>query len=142
MKAFVSAVLGGIGNLPGAIVGGLLMGICEEMVAGYLSSTYRDALAFGLLIVVLLVKPNGTHRGKPRWKKYEGPHCRPAYSVCEVAAFATFGVDAYVQLVFLSAGINIILATSLNLVKWVLRPIFTRACGLHGARSLHVRRFE
>lgn len=59
MKAFVSAVLGGIGNLPGAVVGGLLMGVCEEMVAGYLSSTYRDALAFGLLIVILLFKPNG-----------------------------------------------------------------------------------
>jgi branched-chain amino acid transport system permease protein len=59
MKAFVAAVLGGIGNLPGAVVGGLLMGVCEEMVAGYLSSSYRDALAFGLLIVILLVKPSG-----------------------------------------------------------------------------------
>jgi branched-chain amino acid transport system permease protein len=59
LKAFVSAVLGGIGNLPGAVVGGLLMGICQELVVGYLSSSYSDALAFGLLIVVLLFKPSG-----------------------------------------------------------------------------------
>jgi branched-chain amino acid transport system permease protein len=59
MKAFVAAVLGGIGNLPGAVLGGLLMGVCEEMVVGYLSSTYRDALAFGLLILILLLKPSG-----------------------------------------------------------------------------------
>jgi branched-chain amino acid transport system permease protein len=59
LKAFVAAVLGGIGNLPGAIVGGLFMGLCEEMVVAYLSSTYRDALAFGLLIFILLFKPSG-----------------------------------------------------------------------------------
>jgi branched-chain amino acid transport system permease protein len=59
LKAFVAAVLGGIGNLPGAVVGGLLMGLCEEMVVAYLSSTYRDALAFGLLIFILLFKPSG-----------------------------------------------------------------------------------
>ncbi|MBX3020294.1 MAG: branched-chain amino acid ABC transporter permease [Bdellovibrionales bacterium] len=59
LKAFVAAVLGGIGNLPGAVVGGLLMGLSEEMVVAYLSSTYRDALAFGLLIFILLVKPSG-----------------------------------------------------------------------------------
>ncbi len=59
LKAFVAAVLGGIGNLPGAIVGGLLMGLCEEMVVAYLSSTYRDALAFGLLIFILLFRPSG-----------------------------------------------------------------------------------
>lgn len=59
MKAFVSAVMGGIGNLPGAVLGGLLMGVCEEMVVGYLSSTYRDALAFSLLILILLFKPTG-----------------------------------------------------------------------------------
>lgn len=59
LKAFVAAVLGGIGNLPGAVLGGLLMGLCEEMVVAYLSSTYRDALAFGLLILILLLKPSG-----------------------------------------------------------------------------------
>jgi branched-chain amino acid transport system permease protein len=59
LKAFVAAVLGGIGNLPGAVIGGLLMGLSEEMVVGYFSSTYRDALAFGLLILVLLFRPSG-----------------------------------------------------------------------------------
>lgn len=59
LKAFVAAVLGGIGSIPGAVVGGLLMGLSEEMVVAYLSSTYRDALAFGILIIVLLVKPTG-----------------------------------------------------------------------------------
>lgn len=59
MKAFVAAVLGGIGNLWGAVLGGLIMGLSEEMVVGYVSSTYRDALAFGLLIVILIVKPTG-----------------------------------------------------------------------------------
>ena len=59
IKAFVAAVLGGIGNFPGAVVGALIMGLSEEMVVGYLSSTYRDALAFGILILILLVRPSG-----------------------------------------------------------------------------------
>ncbi len=59
LKAFVAAVLGGIGNIPGALIGGILMGVAETMVVGYISSTYRDALAFILLIVILLVKPTG-----------------------------------------------------------------------------------
>lgn len=59
LKAFIAAVLGGIGNLPGAVVGGLLMGLSESLVVGYVSSTYRDALAFGILIVILLFRPAG-----------------------------------------------------------------------------------
>lgn len=59
IKAFVAAVLGGIGSVPGAVVGALIMGLSEEMVVGYLSSTYRDALAFGILIVILVFKPSG-----------------------------------------------------------------------------------
>ncbi len=59
IKAFVAAVLGGIGSLPGAMLGGVLLGLCEEMVVGYISSTYRDALAFGILIVILLFRPAG-----------------------------------------------------------------------------------
>ncbi len=59
LKAFVAAVLGGIGNIPGAMVGGMLLGIIETLVSGYLSSTYRDAIAFVLLILILLYKPTG-----------------------------------------------------------------------------------
>jgi branched-chain amino acid transport system permease protein len=59
LKAFVAAVLGGIGNLPGAVLGGMVMGIAEVMVVGYVSPTYRDAIAFVLLIVILLVRPAG-----------------------------------------------------------------------------------
>jgi branched-chain amino acid transport system permease protein len=59
LKAFVAAVFGGIGNVPGAMVGGLIIGLAEEYVAGYTVSSYRDAIAFGILIIVLLVKPAG-----------------------------------------------------------------------------------
>lgn len=59
LKAFVAAVLGGIGILPGAVVGGIILGVIEAMVAGFLSSTFRDAAAFAILILVLLVKPSG-----------------------------------------------------------------------------------
>lgn len=59
LKAFVAAVLGGIGNVQGAVLGALLMGLSEELVVAYLSSTYRDALAFGILIVILIFKPAG-----------------------------------------------------------------------------------
>lgn len=59
LKAFVAAVLGGIGNIGGAVLGGIIMGLSEEMVVGYLSSTYRDALAFGLLILILVFRPAG-----------------------------------------------------------------------------------
>ncbi|MGH7740379.1 MAG: branched-chain amino acid ABC transporter permease [bacterium] len=59
MKAFVAAVLGGIGSIRGAVVGGFLMGILESMVVGYGASTYRDAMAFVILILILLFKPAG-----------------------------------------------------------------------------------
>lgn len=59
LKAFVAAVLGGIGSIMGAVLGGLIMGLSEEMVVAYMSSTYRDALAFGILILILLFKPAG-----------------------------------------------------------------------------------
>ncbi len=59
VKAFVAAVFGGIGNVPGAMVGGLALGLAEEFVSGYTVSSYRDGIAFALLIVVLLVRPAG-----------------------------------------------------------------------------------
>ena len=59
LKAFVAAVFGGIGNVPGAMVGGLLLGVAEEYVSGYALSSYRDGIAFAFLIIVLLVRPEG-----------------------------------------------------------------------------------
>ncbi|MDR2479528.1 MAG: branched-chain amino acid ABC transporter permease [Treponema sp.] len=58
-KSFAAAVLGGMGSLPGAVLGGLIIGLAETMVAGYLSSGYRDAVAFIILTVVLIVRPRG-----------------------------------------------------------------------------------
>ena len=68
LKGFVAAVLGGIGNIPGAMLGGILLGIAEVMGAGYISSQYRDAVAFALLIIVLLFKPAGL-LGRPAQEK-------------------------------------------------------------------------
>jgi branched-chain amino acid transport system permease protein len=59
LKAFVAAVFGGIGSVPGAMVGGLALGLAEEYVAGYTVSSYRDAIAFAMLILVLLLRPEG-----------------------------------------------------------------------------------
>jgi branched-chain amino acid transport system permease protein len=59
LKAFVAAVLGGIGNLPGAALGGLLIGLVETFVSGTRLSTFRDAIAFGILIAILLFRPAG-----------------------------------------------------------------------------------
>lgn len=59
IKAFVAAVLGGAGNIPGAALGGILMGLAEAFVAGSQYSTFRDAIAFCILIVILLVRPAG-----------------------------------------------------------------------------------
>ncbi len=59
MKTFAAAVLGGVGSLPGAMVGGLIVGLAEAIGASYIASGYRDAIAFAILIVVLLVKPSG-----------------------------------------------------------------------------------
>ena len=59
LKAFVAAVLGGIGNVPGAMVGGLIIGVVEAFVAGSSFSTYRDAIAFVILILILLFRPSG-----------------------------------------------------------------------------------
>jgi branched-chain amino acid transport system permease protein len=59
LKAFIAAVLGGIGIIPGAMIGGYLIGIVEVLVSGYLNSMYRDAVVFAILILILIVKPTG-----------------------------------------------------------------------------------
>jgi len=59
LKAFIAAVLGGIGNIYGAAIGGLIIGLTETLVTGYISPTYRDAISFAILILILLFKPSG-----------------------------------------------------------------------------------
>lgn len=59
MKAYVAAVFGGLGSLPGAVIGSVLLGITETIIAGYFSSMMRDIFVFALLVIVLLVRPSG-----------------------------------------------------------------------------------
>lgn len=59
LKAFVAAVFGGIGSIPGAVFGGFIIGICESLIKGAGATTFSDAFTFALLIVVLAVKPTG-----------------------------------------------------------------------------------
>ena len=59
LKAFVAAVFGGIGLIPGALIGGFFIGATETLVSGYVNSMFKDAVVFGLLILVLIVKPTG-----------------------------------------------------------------------------------
>lgn len=68
LKAFVAAVLGGIGSIPGAALGGVVMGVIETMVIAYGQSTYRDAVAFAILIIILIIKPSGIFGSNAREK--------------------------------------------------------------------------
>jgi len=68
LKAFVAAVFGGIGSMPGAMFGGLFIGVAESLTKGYISSRLPDAIVFGILIVVLVIKPSGVF-GRPQSEK-------------------------------------------------------------------------
>ncbi|MFW8564896.1 high-affinity branched-chain amino acid ABC transporter permease LivH [Orrella sp. 11846] len=68
IKAFTAAVLGGIGSIPGAMLGGVLLGVAETLAAAYISSEYKDIVAFSVLVLVLLVRPSGL-LGKPEVEK-------------------------------------------------------------------------
>jgi len=68
IKAFTAAVLGGIGSIPGAVLGGLILGITESFTSAYLSTEYKDVVAFGLLVLILLFRPTGL-LGKPDVEK-------------------------------------------------------------------------
>jgi branched-chain amino acid transport system permease protein len=59
LKAFTAAVVGGIGSIAGAVLGGFVIGVAESMITGYISSTYTNLLVFGILIVVMLLRPSG-----------------------------------------------------------------------------------
>lgn len=68
LKAFIAAVLGGIGVIPGAVLGGIIMGLAETFTKVYISSKLSDAIAFAILIVILLIKPSGILGKKPNVK--------------------------------------------------------------------------
>ena len=68
LKAFVAAVLGGIGSIPGAMLGGFILGIAETFTKGFISSQFSDAISFSILIIVLLLKPTGILGRKVRIK--------------------------------------------------------------------------
>ena len=68
LKAFVAAVLGGIGSVPGAMLGGYILGVAETMTKGFLVSQFSDAISFSILIIILLVKPTGILGEKIRVK--------------------------------------------------------------------------
>ena len=59
LKAFAAAVLGGIGVLYGSVIGGLVVGVSESLAATFLGSTYRDSVAFIILVLVLVIRPTG-----------------------------------------------------------------------------------
>ena len=59
VKAFTAAVLGGIGNIPGAVLGAMVLGLTEAYAAGYISSAYEDVFAFGVLVLILILRPSG-----------------------------------------------------------------------------------
>lgn len=59
VKAFTAVIIGGFGSVPGAIIGGLIVGLTETLAGGYISTTYKDALVFVVLIIVLIVRPQG-----------------------------------------------------------------------------------
>jgi branched-chain amino acid transport system permease protein len=59
LYAFIAAVVGGIGNLPGAVLGGLTIGLAQSFSIGYVSSTFSDAVVFAILIAVMIVRPSG-----------------------------------------------------------------------------------
>jgi branched-chain amino acid transport system permease protein len=64
LKAFIAVVIGGVGSLPGSVIGGVILGIAEGLGSAFISSTWRDGISFGVLVLVLLIRPAGLFGGK------------------------------------------------------------------------------
>jgi branched-chain amino acid transport system permease protein len=69
IKGFAAATLGGLGSLPGAVIGGLVLGLIEQFGSGYISSLYREAISLGVLVLVLLFRPQGILGQRSAWGK-------------------------------------------------------------------------
>lgn len=134
IKAFTAAVLGGIGSIPGAVVGGLILGIIEVLTRAYLSSAYADAIVFVILILVLLIQPNGLF-GKLEKEKvwYMSTNKKKTYLITTALVILFFVIiqgligggiiNRYWQNILILICINIIMSTSLNLTVGVLGQI-------------------
>ena len=68
LKAFTAAVVGGIGSIPGAMIGGIFIGLCESFTASYISSQYTNLIVFGILIATMLIRPQGIFGQRPLQK--------------------------------------------------------------------------
>jgi len=150
-------VLGGIGNVHGAMLGGLILGLAEQLVSSYVSSQWKDAIAFGILILILLVKPSGCSGRAPRrrcrwpgsWGQRAAAHRAavrswlPFFAAVPVlvliqeyiALNPDFGLEYAFQNIN-HIGIAIILAVSLNLRERAHRPVLHRHAGFHGRGRL------
>ena len=113
LKAFAIVILGGLGSIPGATIGGFILAFMEELGAGYVSSGYRDAMGFLLIIVILLFKPTGlfAHEGADRVK-----HGLAIAWLLFLASVPLWLDNLYVLHVLIVTGIFIIAAMSLNLL--------------------------
>jgi branched-chain amino acid transport system permease protein len=73
VKGFICACIGGMGSIPGAILGGFVLGVIEQFIAGYISSLYKDAISFCLLILVISIFPRGlligAVKGSEKWRE-------------------------------------------------------------------------
>ena len=159
LKAFVAAVLGGIGSIPGAMVGGIVIGLCECFVSAIGLSAWKDAVTFAILIIVLLFKPTGFLGRKVQERCKEGmkmnknrktlkmPVRYLMNAVLVVLLFLALSymtgnmLSTYQNKVLMTVGINIILAVSLNVAtgylascRWAT-PV--SCCGCLHLRPLH-----
>jgi len=62
LKGFTAAVIGGLGSMPGAVIGGVCLGVVENLSTGYVSSTWKDAIVFTILLATLVIRPDGIFR--------------------------------------------------------------------------------
>lgn len=92
LKAFTAAILGGIGNIPGAMIGGLLLGVIEALAAGYIAIAWKDAIAFLVLILILIIRPTASWANARR-TSYEAR--APVHPDGRVALRAAPGLQSY-----------------------------------------------
>ena len=135
-KAFAIVILGGLGNITGATLGGFILAFVEEIGAGYISSGYRDAMGFLLIILILLVRPTGLFARKEqnRVSRYLG-----WFLVAFLASVPSWLNDFYFLHVLITTGIFIIAAMSSQFAARVHRAAFARPCCILRHRRLHER---